>query len=73
MIPRRRRSPLLHLVPTPRPLKASLPTVLRTMNRITAKLEQIALYAPDELATVETAVDYVQDCLLDALPTRQFR
>lgn len=70
----RRRSSLLRLVPAAKPLKASLPTVLPTIIRIHNTVERIALHDPAQLALVERAIAYIEECLIaDVMPQRQFR
>lgn len=74
MVATRRRSSLLRLVSAPKPIKASLPTILPTIIRIHNSVERIALHDPAKLATVELAVNYIEECLVaDVLPRRQFR
>lgn len=64
----RRRASLLHLIAKPRPAKASLQSVLKTVREINADLDAIATGAPEELETVRAAVAFVRRRVKDARP-----
>ena len=53
-----RRPTQLHLVPTPKPAKASLRGVLDIRRSIEADLEVITLVAPERLEDVYAAVQF---------------
>jgi hypothetical protein len=61
----RRRTSLLHLITKPRPAKAALPAVLKTVRAINADLDVIAMGAPEELETVRAAVAFVRRRMKD--------